>query len=1056
MLKGRPRSRGVALSVLLVFALGFGAWMATTGLDSAAAVATVMGLLVAVAALAVAIVQAFPVEARTADTAKFARRLARDVRAQWIGEAEARWLRNELEKTPVLPLSWAITGRDVGDREGQRLTAPFRRLEGRFDEVAASLAEVYRGVDSRRLILLGEPGSGKTVVAMLLTAGLLPEERMHDGAPAPTPDDPVPVLLPASSWDPISQTLDDWIIQSLKQSYFGDEPEAPRALLAAGLLLPVIDGLDEIPEAARRSAVHALSRAVTHGRPVVVTCRSVEYEDTIKGGAPMLHRAPVIEVTPVRAADAIGYLQAANTAEPAVWEKVYAELRSPGPLSEALSTPLMITMASTVYGGPGGDPGPLLDTGLITCRHDVEDHLLDRVVVAEFRNDDRRPWQPPVAPSPWPADQVEKWLTFLAEYLHRYRERDIAWWRMSSRLLTPWAIPVIALAAGVVLLLLTAAGYGLFLAAVPDLKATGEDVFGASAAVGAGFAAVAMPILYAIPARAPGRAPTSFRGCLPRLRRGFAVGVVMAAVPAAPMLLGWAVGATAFGSWSFTATQEFLTGVALCAAGGVLLGSVIAADAFFSATSELSGEPSPARFLRDDRRSSLLGASAAAAVVALGGVPVVLAAATLGSQGAAGLLRWVLGYREPDGPPTQPLNVGRLSTEEAAAWVGFGILLPGIVVGILVLLTHAWPRYLAVRAVLVLRGRLPWNLPRFLRYARQRGLLRQSGGTYQFRHARLQERLAGRPAQSVPDPDPAVVARHRRLRSVVAVCTALVVLGATVTVLQRPATARAIALGPLPEQLEPRVVALNRDGTLLALAGVSGIHLWDLDLDEARGRRRAPLTLPRGIVDVNAVAVSAAGDTMAVAVRNDYYASQRINPFSVYLLTGHGTVRTRWDFGRPVDHLSFAPGNNKRLTAVDGVGRVLLLTEGRPRADELAVAGGPDQGPSAAAMTGESGVATAYEGSVSFHGSPGLPRLPWTGHTAPISALCLSTDGSMIVTGSVEGTLRFRAVGAMTESMHVTSGHLDSIEAIAVRDTAARTVVAADEGGAELWTVSEN
>jgi hypothetical protein len=41
------------------------------------------------------------------------------------------------------------------------------------------------------------------------------------------------------------------------------------------------------------------------------------------------------------------------------------------------------------------------------------------------------------------------------------------------------------------------------------------------------------------------------------------------------------------------------------------------------------------------------------------------------------------------------------------------------------------------------RGSLPWQLMAFLEDAHRRGVLRQMGGVYQFRHLRLQDHLAG-------------------------------------------------------------------------------------------------------------------------------------------------------------------------------------------------------------------------------------------------------------------------------------------------------------------------
>ena len=58
------------------------------------------------------------------------------------------------------------------------------------------------------------------------------------------------------------------------------------------------------------------------------------------------------------------------------------------------------------------------------------------------------------------------------------------------------------------------------------------------------------------------------------------------------------------------------------------------------------------------------------------------------------------------------------------------------------MLPRAWGTYTVNRTWLALRGHLPWQLMAFLTDAHRRGVLRQSGGVYQFRHARLQHHLA--------------------------------------------------------------------------------------------------------------------------------------------------------------------------------------------------------------------------------------------------------------------------------------------------------------------------
>jgi hypothetical protein len=56
----------------------------------------------------------------------------------------------------------------------------------------------------------------------------------------------------------------------------------------------------------------------------------------------------------------------------------------------------------------------------------------------------------------------------------------------------------------------------------------------------------------------------------------------------------------------------------------------------------------------------------------------------------------------------------------------------------------AWPSYLVTMGWLAFRHRLPRSLMAFLADAHEKGVLRQSGAVYQFRHIELQHRLASR------------------------------------------------------------------------------------------------------------------------------------------------------------------------------------------------------------------------------------------------------------------------------------------------------------------------
>ncbi|MEU3625206.1 hypothetical protein [Amycolatopsis coloradensis] len=67
-----------------------------------------------------------------------------------------------------------------------------------------------------------------------------------------------------------------------------------------------------------------------------------------------------------------------------------------------------------------------------------------------------------------------------------------------------------------------------------------------------------------------------------------------------------------------------------------------------------------------------------------------------------------------------------------------------VTLGLLSYSRSAFGSYFRVRRRLAMEGALPWRLTAFLEDAHRLGVLRQSGTTYQFRHARLRDRLVTR------------------------------------------------------------------------------------------------------------------------------------------------------------------------------------------------------------------------------------------------------------------------------------------------------------------------
>jgi hypothetical protein len=279
--------------------------------------------------------------------------LAEAVTRQWAKEAG---LRSLLSPEPIR-VRWSSLGRPVAVDLG-RVLAPDAiagrplRLRGDMRQIIA----VFHQIKARQLVILGEPAAGKSVMALLLTLGLLPRE-------------PVPVLLAVSSWNPHQADLHTWLTRRIVEEYpalansdlYG--PDAATRMVADRRVLPVLDGLDEMSAALQPVAINAIDLAVSDRFPLVTTCRSAEYREAVDRNGRFLAHAAVLEIQPVDIDDAASFLGGADP-RPERWQPVLDRLHADpdGPLARALRSPLTIDLARTVYATPKGDPTELLDT----------------------------------------------------------------------------------------------------------------------------------------------------------------------------------------------------------------------------------------------------------------------------------------------------------------------------------------------------------------------------------------------------------------------------------------------------------------------------------------------------------------------------------------------------------------------------------------------------------------------------------------------------------------------------------------------------------------------
>jgi hypothetical protein len=311
-----------------------------------------------------------------------------------------------------------------------------------LDGALGDVVEVFTRIPSRRLVVTGQPGAGKTVFTLRLTLGLLDRR---------CPGEPVPVIFGMHAWNPREQTLQEWMADRLATDYpalrskgtFGST--VARDLVGHRLILPVLDGLDEISHPLRGHAMRMLNMSLDGDMAVIVTCRDADYRQVV-ADADVLTSAAVIELLPLELSDLAVYLPR-TTRKVRVppgfgtkWDPVLEQLRNDPAASasrvvlEVLSAPLMTSLARSVYSDTDADPGDLVD-GRFANRREMEAYLLDAFIPAAFAG--------PALPGAgrlrrtWRADDAERWLAFLARHLRRLGTCDLEWWRLEDAIPPP-------------------------------------------------------------------------------------------------------------------------------------------------------------------------------------------------------------------------------------------------------------------------------------------------------------------------------------------------------------------------------------------------------------------------------------------------------------------------------------------------------------------------------------------------------------------------------------------------------------------------------------------
>jgi hypothetical protein len=328
-----------------------------------------------------------------------------------------------------LPVCWKDYTHASGDHYGNihrvRSEGAPLALDGTLDDICAK----FNSIPSRRLVVLGKPGSGKSVLLLELALTLLNNRSA---------DDPIPVIFNIGSWKPNGPILLNWLADQVATSHrFAKISKRSRRMRALsfirnGHILPILDGFDEIGDGSLEIALRAIDATFDPDCPLVLSSRRVEYEAAVAASG-VVSSAAVVLLRDLAFEDVITYLprssapigsSAADGTMTTKWNAVFAQLDDPSneQLRNLLKTPLMVSLARMIYSETSADPVTLLDSTRFPDIGSLNDHLLDNFIKSRyelgFGRAERR-WSRSLD-----SDAIERYFAFLALYLHGRSSRQ--------------------------------------------------------------------------------------------------------------------------------------------------------------------------------------------------------------------------------------------------------------------------------------------------------------------------------------------------------------------------------------------------------------------------------------------------------------------------------------------------------------------------------------------------------------------------------------------------------------------------------------------------------
>lgn len=283
-------------------------------------------------------------------------------RENLLNHVHTAWIEGFLRQSihsEVLKLSLSYRPEAVGQRPWQLVL----KQQGQTDQPVPperSLLDIFNG-SGRNLLILGEPGSGKTITMLQLAESLIEAARQN-------PAEPLPIILNLSSWAWEKKPLAEWMVEEVFVQH-GIARDLIRTGIASNQFLYLLDGLDEVAAEARDACIEAINTfKETHLAEIVLCSRTAEYEALQN----KLFVGMGVQIRPLSDAQIDEYLGHDGLE----LQAVRATLKHDADLRELAKTPLMLSLMTLAYRGLALEDMSLLKTSQAR-RHHIFTYYVD-------------------------------------------------------------------------------------------------------------------------------------------------------------------------------------------------------------------------------------------------------------------------------------------------------------------------------------------------------------------------------------------------------------------------------------------------------------------------------------------------------------------------------------------------------------------------------------------------------------------------------------------------------------------------------------------------------